>query len=65
MSKKIHVTFDDGKNYTLAFDDNSQGLLSFLLELIERTNCQVELLSGFSNQESDAINQEGLDNYRL
>ena len=62
MSKKIHVTFDDGKNYTLAFDDNSQGLLSFLLELIERTNCQVELLSGFSSHEADVVNNLDLDN---
>ena len=63
MSKKIHITFDDGKNYTLAFDDNSQGVLSFLLDLIDRTNCEVVLLSGFSNQESDAINKEGLEKY--
>lgn len=58
MSKKIHITFNDGKNYTLAFDNDSQGILSFLLDLIDRTNCQVVLLSGFSNQETDAINKD-------
>lgn len=55
MSKKIFVSFKDGNNYTLIFDDNSQGLLSFLLDLSERTNCNIELLSGFSNQETDFI----------
>lgn len=39
MSKKIHITFNDGKNYTLAFDNDSQGILSFLPDLIDRTNC--------------------------
>lgn len=58
MSKKIHITFNDGKNYTLAFENDSQGILSFLLDLIDRTNCQVVLLSGFSNQETDAINKD-------
>lgn len=58
MSKKIHITFNDGKNYTLAFDNDSQGILSFLRDLIDRTNCQVVLLSGFSNQETDAINKD-------
>lgn len=56
MSKKIHISFDEGNNYTLSFDDNSQGLLSFLLDLSERTNCKIELLSGFSNQETEFIN---------
>lgn len=56
--QKIHITFNDGKNYTLAFDNDSQGILSFLLDLIDRTNCQVVLLSGFSNQETDAINKD-------
>ena len=61
MSKKIHIKFDDGKNYNLAFDESSQGILSFLLDLVERTNCRVVLLSGFSNQETDLINKKDIE----
>jgi len=61
MSKKIFISYQDGNNYTLIFDDNSQGLLSFLLDLSERTNCSIELLSGFSNQETDFIKNKELE----
>ena len=54
MSKTIQISFDDGKNYTLNFDDNSPGLLSFLLDLSERANCKVVLISGFSKQETNS-----------
>lgn len=54
MSKTIQITFDDGKDYTLKFDDNSPGLLSFLLDLSERANCKVVLISGFSTQETSS-----------
>jgi hypothetical protein len=57
MSKKVHITFDDGKEHTLIFTDQSQGLLSFLLDLSEKTCCEIELLSGFSNEET-SITQE-------
>lgn len=53
MSKTIQISFDDGKNYTLNFDDNSPGLLSFLLDLSEKANCKVVLISGFSKQETN------------
>ena len=61
MSKKIHVKFDDGKDYTLIFDDTTQGILSFVLELTERTKCSVVLLSGFSTQERTILNSSNLE----
>ena len=55
MAKKIHIIFDDGNNFTLRFSDNSNGVLSFLLYLTERTKCKIILLSGFSNNDAPFI----------
>lgn len=52
MAKKIHIIFDDGNNFTLRFSDESNGVLSFLLYLTERTKCKIILLSGFSNKDA-------------